>query len=1433
MVQYNLPPLSPGYFYQQSAMTTSKAALKEVRETLEAGKYGPAAVRALELIQKDPNNYYLKVFFGVANEKLNQLQDAETAFNQATNLNPSDPLAWQGLITLYDRWTGGKKLDQFRHAVLQLGQIYQERNLPDRCQDIVNRYTKAAQKSGTPLQYKQSLELQIPSSPLYEFLEGRLPRPSQTYSRLVDITEVEEKEWINREIGERRTRLGAKLDEVTIEVKKEASKKFQLDQLYNELISWSNDDVVRRECEEKLLVRAYEGLAFFSGKQKDKQRRNVEKAAKDMVIIKHPFQLAWDIFLEWQDIEEYSQYDVGVLRQYIEFFESGDSGLAKILKAFLASGLSPFPPDEKAADDDEASAKDPENSESSDGDPVTADELLLLMVEGFEKAPSSIIAHRITADFYFSIDEYSTAIETARKGQVCTSAVVNYTGGLLQNHDDALCTTLANSLIHYQAPRYHLEAKKLFEDILKRKPSSTTCLLGVGLVLEIDEQYENAADFFQRACERDPSNIKIRGELAWCNAKAGDMEAGLKALQDVLARVIEEQPDNKPLKSELLYRIGHCQWELDPSPAVRKDRKGAFANFLASITANLNYAPAYTSLGIYYSDYKGDKVRARKCFHKAFELSSSEIEAAERLAKGFADLKEWEIVEAVAQRVIDSGKVQPSPGSKRKGFSWPFAALGTVQINKQQYAQSTVSFQNALRVSGDDYYAWVGLAESYHHSGRYIAATKAFEYLQTLESKLSSEDRENVWFVHYMQANVKRELGDYTDAIDNYRDILATRAGDLGVSVTLLQTLVENSWRCLRSGLFNEAAEQSIKALELSSSIVETRADISNMWKSVGDACANFSYIKKKTGLLSFSKCKALITTQLDPVALDLLSEVDGVGNSWLYENEDSHSSDFCVYMSILAYKRAIDASINDPYSQAIGWYNLGWAEYRAYRHSSKGKKPRKFLMAAMRCFKRAIELEAGNSEFWNSLAVATTELNPEVAQHAFVRSLHLNEKNARAWCNLGTFYLIHKEIQLANEAFMRAQSIDPDYPQAWIGQGFVALNYLDTAEARSVFEHAYEISGSTAVLAKRQYTLSLFDQLQSGPASHEVSELIQPFFALHQLCIQDPSDLTFTHLSALLAERMGETADAEASLEVVCAGMEAEYEESESAASLEKYAQANADMARVLLANCEYEKAIEKAELALSLSGEEDAGQFDAETCSKLRLSACLTAGLAYYYTKSMDNAIDMFRDAIQDSNHDPNAVCLLAQVLWAKGGEEERSVARQQLLDCIEAHPDHVGAVTLLGTIALLDKDKDAIDAVGSDLYGMITNDNLDLHSRATILKLLAAISMMGFTETDEISNETRLIGEATAAIMLSPDKPQGWMELSAVSGSSYAAEMAVSRSLRSVPPHGNLTADDLSKAYAQTGMTGDAFVSIMVAPWCREGWDALTDSLGNTAD
>ena len=1290
------------------------------------------------------------------------------------------------------------------------------RNDKIRCETVVHKYTGNAKKYGSRAQYKNSLEVLLPTSTLYGYLEGRIPQPDFTYSKIAEIVEAEEKEKINTEIGQRRTRLGAKIDQVTSEVKKEVLENSLLESLYEGIIDWTHDDEIRRQSEEKLLQHAYDTLVVLPAAKKAAKRQQVQKMAQGLVILKHQFLLAWTIDLEWKDVADMEEMDAGLLREFIALFP--DSGLSKLLRGFLDSDISPFL---KMTD----SAKE-QNKESEDLFPMSGEDRLILMTEGMEESSLSILAHRIMGLMYLHLEEYESAATTARQGLQRVSNESGMSGLTLGNLFDAMRVVLATALVHFQAPRHHPEAMELFEDVLHRKSTESSALIGIGLILEEQEEYVKAIDFFDRALKRN-SDPKIKAEAAWCKALNGDNETSLQELETCLPDM--EGPDTRArlLRSQTLYRVGMCIWNRETSTKARKDREGAYARFLASLQADLNCAPAYTMLGVYYADYGRDKKRARKCFQKAFELSSSEVEAAERLARSFAKSGEWDLVEMVAQRVVESGKTRVAPGSRKKGVSWPFAALGVVQLNNQDYPKSIVSFQSALRSSPENYHCWVGLGESYHNSGRYNAATKAFEHAQKLEENTKDGIVKENWFSKYMLANVKRELGQYDDAIAGYQEVLKTRPAEFGVSIALLQSLVEGAWHSIELGFYGRAADAAREAIYIARGVAKEHHEAFNLWKAVGDACSIFTYASAYASRLPTEVILSLLEADIDLQVYNILAEIDGISdgtlqNLVLRDQQTLSPLQLSISAAILAQKRAIHTSANDVHGRAVAWYNLGWTEHRAHVCSQDGpkadskKKLLKHLKASVQAFKRAIELEAGNAEFWNSLGIVTTELNPTVSQHSFVRSLYLNDKNARVWTNLGTLYLIQNDFQLANDAYTRAQSSDPDYAQAWLGQGLLAMQMGEANEARKLFTHAFEIADSASPVIKRQYAMSTFDHLLSSPLS-SMTSAIQPLFALHQLRSQGSAYSAFQHLSSLFAERVGDFGDAAATLDLVASNLEAEYETSESPVLLMRFALAKADLSRAQLAEQDFEPAAENAEMALNLS-EEDVKN---EARRKIRLSAHVTAGLAYYYQGTMDQAISMFRSALEETQGNPDIVCLLVQILWAKGGDEERSVAREQLFDCVENHPGHSGAIILLGVIAVLDDDQDTVEAVTADLEGLRTRDSLTAQEQSKVAKLLTTISALFPSEEGQDASE---MSQATVTTMLAPTQPHGWSQLAGLSAEGYPAEMAVLTATTACPPRGALDASDLSKAYSGTGRLDDAQRAVMFAPWTAQGWEAL---------
>ncbi|SPO04294.1 related to SKI3 - antiviral protein [Cephalotrichum gorgonifer] len=1417
-------------------MASVKAQVKAIGEAVKRNQFDDAIEQIHTLLQRDPKNFLAHIFLGFSLEKKNQLDDAEKAYQSAASIQPQATQSWQGLIKLFER-QDGRKLAAYKEAVISLGGIYIAADELTKCREMVEKFLDFSKNHGYPKQYVEALGLMVPGSPLYEALEGHVANPAATYETMATILEADEKKRINTLIGERRTRIGARLSDVKNQVKLEVMGKSQLGDIYRQLINWTRDDDLRRLTEEKLLHYCYDLLvATPAGPEKASRRDVVMKLADDMVIIKHPLKFAWDIAIDWKDYKTIAEWDVNILREYCAFFP--DSDVYKVITGFLTSSISPFPKEKLqplgdiAEDDTDSSEEDSDGGAPTSVVPVTDEDRLLMMTDGMATA-TSLLAYRLMAEYYQHLEEYESTVELMRKAITHLGEERAKSGFAFVNVGDSFSLHLATSLVFYQSPRHHEEAMTLFNTVLAHDPVSTPALIGVGLIYEEEEEYIKAADFLTRALERDSSNLRVRAEAAWVRALGGDYAAAKYELESCLPLLEKKKGAqfNKELLALVQYRLGCCIWNLDSSRAARKDRKGAYSHFLAALRNDLNLAPAYTSLGKYYADYAKDKKRARRCFQKAVELSSSEVEAAERLARSFADDGDWDRVEVVARRVVESGKVKPPPGSKRKGISWPHSALGIALMNKLEYREAIASFQACLRISPEDYHSWVGLGESYYSSGRYMAATKAIVHAQSLEEGSVSDISGDLWFTKYMLANVKRELGEFDEAVTLYKEVHESRPNEEGVILALMQTMVENALDSSTKGFFGTAIQLAQEVIAFAAA---SDADVSssfNYWKALGDACSVFSTVRGRIDEFPASSVQKLLQENGVSTRGNIFEDVDKIpsdlGEVESLLPEDGLSGDMttkCAYATTLCYKIAIDVSAADVHAQAVAFYNLGWAEYRVHccLPPPRTKKSSRWVRAAIRAFKRAIELEHSNAEFWNALGVVTSRVNPAVSQHAFVRSLHLDERSPAAWTNLASLALLQNDLKLANEAFTRAQSNDPDYPYAWLGQGFVALLYGDAKEARGLFTHAMEISESSAVPVRHQYAASVFDNMITS-TDIGIMDMLQPIYALSQAQAMYPRDLAYRHLCTLFQERIQVRNKTVAVLEEVCAQLEAAYETSESPEALGRFALAKVDLARSYLAEKMFDEAVECGDMALGLTSDESEHELSKDQRTKGRLSAHLTVGIALYFKGDISESIAYFESALEESDNDPDAVCLLAQVLWAAGTDESKEKAREVLFGLIETAPDHVESVLLLGVVALLDDDEESLDAVVSELHTLRTSDKVKEAEYSRIGTVLKSIRMM-----PEERSEEDVLTEVQTDVFLHPYQPHGWNSLAEISGEEYPAEMALKVAIAGIPPRGTLDAGDLAKAYAGTGRAADAQAAIFVAPWQAEGWESLGEAV-----
>jgi len=191
------------------------------------------------------------------------------------------------------------------------------------------------------------------------------------------------------------------------------------------------------------------------------------------------------------------------------------------------------------------------------------------------------------------------------------------------------------------------------------------------------------------------------------------------------------------------------------------------------------------------------------------------------------------------------------------------------------------------------------------------------------------------------------------------------------------------------------------------------------------------------------------------------------------------------------------------------------------------------------------------------------------------------------------------------------------------------------------------------------------------------------------------------------------------------------------------------------------------------------------------------------------MGEALAMFKVALEESSENPDVITLLAQVLWAKGGDDEREVAREQLFFCIENHPDHLASMLLLGSIGVIDQNEDILEAVMHDLYSVRGSEIEDI--------VKDKIDMLLNIVTKAQKKDPVLV--AACAVFHRPAHPRPWQNLAEVADDQNAAGMA-----KKVAERGVFSAEVVADALASVGQISCDQRAIMIAPWRVNGWSAL---------
>ncbi|ODQ66375.1 hypothetical protein NADFUDRAFT_50291 [Nadsonia fulvescens var. elongata DSM 6958] len=1455
---------------------STKALLLEARKALSSGSPQDTIEILEDLFDIDPNNYNGYVFAGKAYKLLQEDEKSRKAYEKATYLKPLNPIAWKGLIELSESI---KDVHLNIASYNGLVKCYQaedaENSSPneDNKNMIANQLNKSlriwqTKKENIPVDsqtlfYKEML----PGTNLYDYMNHGFKLPLSTvmvYERLIKLTKTAEEDSIVSAINKNKGRIAISTGDrlkTPSEIKYDVYSESPLPSYYHEIVNYlpDSDDESRRKYESLEFHYLYNLLKVFPSQDTPKTKKSrlelktkIEDLISNLILFSSDDPLAWKLHFNWADVADLNALDLNEIISYMAKFPV--EPLSKAFTAFLGSELSAFIiPKTKLESKEKSSSKNRKESVATiDGVPAEEEkkaesgtsakveeheddledvsdfeddsfdlskkwdsaDILSTLIEAYNADNNSPLIYRILVSYYVYIKEYENAVELSIKGIDCCKKMQNYELTKLDNSINHLLIHLGTSYIYYQSPKNYDKAITIFDKILQEDRNCVKALIGKGLILIEQRCVPQAKKLLTIVHQDNPQNYQALSELSWCDILLNHFESGRQGLHLCLENIIGADFQSCERRGEIWWRIGQS-YRLEPNG----DTAEYFNANVKALKETPNFAPAYTSLGLFYAEEAKDDMRATKCFYRAFEISASEIEAAERLATQFADNMEWDSVEVIASRAANADKFHAAPSRES---SWPQRALGIVALNAHDYGLAVKHFQSSLRVDPKDSHSWVGLGEAYFNSGRFMAASKALNRAM----KLNPAN----WAAGYMLGNVQREIKDFDAAIKTFESILAKEGDQANVLNSLILTLLDSARNNLNDGFFGHAIDDVLECLKVAQRLSTNTTQ--DYWKYVGDSCGFFLRVQSEIPRFPLEVIKGLLTPSMQSTVplnnnsaiFTEVNELDGVTKENIINIDSSQpvTSEMVYSCQLMAFKLSLNSAKNDSLAQASAWFNLGIAEQRVYLLLKDSTK-KQYLQAASKCFRRSIQLESNNALFWNSYGIALSELNARVSQHCFIRSLVLNPKQPQTWANLGSMYLLNGDVTLAMQSFSKTQSIDPGFVEAWQGQGIVESVMGNTARSNQLFEHSFVISNGSNEFSKLLYGLSVFEKLQDTTKSISKDILESAILALQKYLRQSPTSELALSIQSSLLERQTDYISAIGHLEKYCEYLEQCYERTGLTKDLVSFAKAKSRLSRLYLGAEEFEKVIQNADFCLNVVSDitdtDEAVKSQLKSIQKCRLSCHLASGLAHYFLDEFDSSIDMFTLALEESHDDQDIVILLSQVLWANGGKDEKDVALDQLYSSVGTKGNSLKITLLLGVIALVDDIEDLADAARIDIANLPLEmrEHDRVHETEEILSLLDQRSPEYKQETDPAVRRDIKLQHYQRSSILHPGSYAIWKNLNPAVALKIAQQASE-----------EIATIDLSNEYTRVGDLESSQRAVFFAPWNVQAWDSLASAV-----
>ncbi|XP_071101530.1 superkiller complex protein 3-like [Haliotis cracherodii] len=563
----------------------------------------------------------------------------------------------------------------------------------------------------------------------------------------------------------------------------------------------------------------------------------------------------------------------------------------------------------------------------------------------------------------------------------------------------------ATCLYRIGSPHCLAEAREILSQDVIESPESRSLLVYICLK---QGNIADAQHHLGNVPETDGEREALRGRILFHTGKH----------QEALTR-FEKLTEDAPDVSGHQYMLGRVLWQLRDTEGQDGVQERCFKAFLKAAKLDPYNSDIFLYLGHFYATVQKQNVKAKRCYQKAYDLDPANEEAGAALCDILVAIGEDE----EARALLEAATSQANAGCGK----WAWLRLGLYQVRHDDPTIAVASFQAALRADPRDNHVWECLAEAYLHRGSYTAALKTF-------TKAAELNPESVYSL-FQIASIKQTLGEYPEAVAEYKTILEKSHNYVpalkGLGETLLLLARQHLTTCL-DGLARDKCQEALVYLTRAAS---QRADLSCLWKLMGDACTVLQPLAPETFSLQLP-AKLVQQSSQDMVSLGKM-EVLQVGAR--------------------CYGRALKSI---PESASL-WHDLGVNYFHQSELSTSASV--ELSQKAIQALKKAISLDPNNFRHWNALGVVVCAkycYKPELAQHCFIKSIEVESNNVVAWTNLGTLYLKNDNVQLAHEAFKVAQSLDPSYVACWIGQALIA-EIVGHDDAMDLFRHTTELGSN------------------------------------------------------------------------------------------------------------------------------------------------------------------------------------------------------------------------------------------------------------------------------------------------------------------------------------------------------------------------------------